>query len=335
MNKMKKLLSALAALLMMLTFAVPACAAAEGSQVEVKSGSTEAKVSFVVEDVLALEGTVSTAETTGFKVRSIRVEKAADGSLIDQNEWGDRVVIVGQNIPADIRLTVELESSSPMKNGSYKVTLNYGLTNHTGSFSANKKVESIIYVGIEAPSKDGDAEDSGENNTETTQKTTATTVEKTETIENGVLVSDNEETGSNRVGMLGLLDTYELRSALEEAEKLLEVGDLDAEERTMLQEAIAAGEEAMQDDRQSVIDEAADNLFVVIEELGGPVDGTKEEKTSEGLGRGVPWAIILAVAAALLAVAAVVAGYLMKKKKKNGYDGAPIVDYHIGDDDNA
>ncbi|MBR5559100.1 MAG: hypothetical protein IKU72_02505 [Oscillospiraceae bacterium] len=332
---MKKLLSLLIALLMLLTMVVPAQAKNEASDVQVKSGSTYAKVGFVVEKVLAIEGTVSTNDKTGFKVKSIEITKTEDGSIVQFSSEGDQFVVIGQNIPANLKLTVELESNSPMQDGVYDVTLSYGRTGTNGQYNSSNRLVAKIYVGVEMPSGDeSKARDSSESSNNTSTGTTV--VEESEIIADNPLVEEeSEDEGSNRVGMLGMLETYELRSALEEAKKLKEYGGLTSGQMTKLQDAIDAGEEALLDDRQSVVDEAAANLYAVIDELGGPVEEREEKKTSDRSGIKLSLPIILAVAAALVAIAAVVAGYLLKKKKKNGYDGAPDVDYHIGDDDEA
>ena len=60
----KKLIALLMALMIVLSLATEVFAA--GSQVEVKSGSKEATVTFTIEDVLAFEGTINTVETVGF-----------------------------------------------------------------------------------------------------------------------------------------------------------------------------------------------------------------------------------------------------------------------------
>ena len=123
--------------------------------------------------------------------------------------------------------------------------------------------------------------------------------------------------------------------SLEEAEKLELYGDLDREQLEKLQAAIAAGEEALLGDRQAVVDDAAANLFAVIEELGGPIEEPTEEDPEEkkersGLGLLVP--LIIAVVA-VLGIAGILMYLYMKKKMQVKYEGAPIVDYEIGDDD--
>jgi len=339
MNKMKKLLPILVTLILLLTMAVPAQAETEAVDVEVKSGSLEAKVVFTIDKVLALEGTVSTNARTGFKVSEMdltfsKYDGTEPAMTEIQNEGGQgKVIFIGANTPTDLKLAVVLKSDSPMRNGIYDVVLNYGRTANTGTYSPNGKLVAKIYVGIDMP-KDDD-KDSGDDSTSSDSTTATTVVEEAEVIENDPVLEEVEEEGSNRVGMLGMLETYELRSALEEAEKLKEHGGWTAAEMSMLQEAIDAGEEALMDDRQSVVDEATYNLHMVIEELGGPIEEQEEEDSSERSGRGLSLPIILAVVAAVAAVAAVVAGYLLKKKKKTSYDGAPDVDYNIGDDDEA
>lgn len=291
---------------------------------EVKSGSEKATVSFTIENVLALEATASTAENVGFKVNDItpKIQKGKEGTdWIEMHKSSDKVVLVGENIPSSITLTVELESSSPMKNGSYPVTLKYGRTNANGAYSERSMV-AIIYVGIAAP----DGSSDGSSSTTTTKDPA-----KEETTEPQVEITDTE--GSNRVDMMGMLDLSMLRSALEEAEKLKNSGRLNSGELEKLQAAIDEGEEALLSDRQAVVDDAAFKLWAVIEELGGPVtdEEKKPEKDRSG-GSGILLPLILGIAA-IFGIVGVLLYSRMKKKATVKYEGAPIVDYEIGDDD--
>ena len=339
MKKSKKLIPLLLALTVLFSLLTVAHAD-EGKSVEIKSGSSTAKVTFTIENVLAFEGTVTTKENTGFKVQSVEskvIKEKADTAAwtpIKSEDSANQIMFIGGSLPATITLTVTLESDSPMKDGTYAVTLTYGRTNANGSYNAGRRVTANIYVGIENPE---DATGSSKNtlsNSSSSTPSQAATPAAPEEPEVVVTVPEGDDEPS-RVEVIGALDTMMLRSMLEEAEKLKTHGELNREQLEKLQAAIAAGEEALLGDRQAVVDDAAANLFAVIEELGGPIEEPTEEDPEEkkersGLGLLVP--LIIAVVA-VLGIAGILMYLYMKKKMQVKYEGAPIVDYEIGDDD--
>lgn len=337
MKKSKKLIPLLLTLAVIFSLLTVAHAD-EGNSVEVKSGSTTAKVTYTIENVLAFEGTVTTKETTGFKVQS--VESKVIKEKTDTAAWApiksegsvNQIVFVGGSLPATIILTVTLESDSPMKDGAYAVTLTYGRTNANGTYNAGRRVTANIYVGIENPENATGSSKNTLSNSSSTAPPQATTPEEPEEPEVVVTVPEGDGEPS-RVEIMGALDTMTLRSMLEEAEKLKTHGELNREQLEKLQAAIDAGEEAMLGDRQADIDDAAATLYEVIEELGGPISGeVDDEPEKEKRGSGLLVPLILAVVA-VLGIAGVLMYLYMKKKMQVKYEGAPIVDYEIGDDD--
>ena len=338
MKKSKKLIPLLLALAVIFSL-LSVAHADEGNVVEVKSGSQEAKVTFTIEDVLAFEGTVTTKKSVGFNVKSIESkiaeEKKDDTNWVTRtNEATDQIVIVGGSIPATITITVTLKSDSPMKDGAYAVTLTYGRTNSHGSYNAGRRLTAMIYVGIAPPSEEESDSKSTLSDTPSTSKpaTSVTPVTpETETSEEVVTVPENDGENS-RVEVIGALDTMMLRSMLEEAEKLKTHGELNREQLEKLQAAIDAGEEAMLGDRQADIDDAAATLYEVIEELGGPISDEIEDEPEKEKSGGLLVPLIIAVVA-VLGIAGILMYLYMKKKMQVKYEGAPIVDYEIGDDD--
>jgi len=325
MKLCKKLMLLL--LVLVMTFALTTEVFAAGNQVEVKSGSKEATVTFTIEDVLAFEGTINTVETVGFFdnveiTPKVSKDKNDDTAWITRDE-GNKVVCVGGSNPADITFTVRLVSDSAMRNGVYSVTMDYTATYNTNGYAWSGRMYSAIYAGVEIPDEEDLKNESSSTKKPTKQEGTKSEVEVT-----------TPEDDPNRVDVMGMLDLSALRSALEEAEKLRDSGRLDSAELKKLQAAIDAGEEAMKGDRQAVVDDATVNLWAVIEELGGPV--TDEEPTKPDRDKSGGSKLLLPLILALIAVLAV-AGLLvyrhLKKKRRADYEGAPIVDYEIGDDD--
>ena len=330
MKKSKKLIPLLLTLLVMLSLTTIAYAD-EAKNSEVRSGSKEAEVSFVIENVVALEGTVTTKKNVGFNVTKIDTKFTKDKK--DETNWTDevdqetdRVVVVGGSIPTSITVTVTLESSSPMKDGIYAVTLTYGKTNAAGVYSAGRKLVANIYVGIEDTSTtDGTSQSAGSTNKKPV-------VEQTPSTPN-VTVTEKDDAEANRVGVMSALDTMALRSALAEAEELKNFGKLSVDELAMLCEAIDIGEEALQGDRQAVVDDATANLWAVIEELGGPVGDEEEEPDEDSSGGSKLLVPIILALVAVLGIAGMLVFRNIKKRVRADYEGAPIVDYEISDDD--
>ena len=336
MKKSKKLIPLLLALTVLFSLLTVAHAD-EGKSVEIKSGSSTAKVTFTIENVLAFEGTVTTKENTGFKVQSVEskvIKEKADTAAwtpIKSEDSVNQIMFIGGSLPATITLTVTLESDSPMKDGAYAVTLTYGRTNANGSYNEGRRVTANIYVGIENPE---DATGSSKNTLSNSSSSTppqAATPEAPEEPEVVVTVPEGDGEPS-RVEVIGALDTMMLRSMLEEAEKLKTHGELNREQLEKLQAAIDAGEEAMLGDRQADIDDAAATLYEVIEELGGPISDEIEEEPEKEKSGGLLVPLIIAVVA-VLGIAGILMYLYMKKKMQVKYEGAPIVDYEIGDDD--
>lgn len=336
MKKSKKLIPLLLALTVLFSLLTVAHAD-EGKSVEIKSGSSTAKVTFTIENVLAFEGTVTTKENTGFKVQSVEskvIKEKADTAAwtpIKSEDSVNQIMFIGGSLPATITLTVTLESDSPMKDGAYAVTLTYGRTNVNGSYNEGRRVTANIYVGIENPE---DATGSSKNTLSNSSSSTppqAATPEAPEEPEVVVTVPEGDGEPS-RVEVIGALDTMMLRSMLEEAEKLKTHGELNREQLEKLQAAIDAGEEAMLGDRQADIDDAAATLYEVIEELGGPISDEIEEEPEKEKSGGLLVPLIIAVVA-VLGIAGILMYLYMKKKMQVKYEGAPIVDYEIGDDD--
>lgn len=332
MKKSKKLIPLLLTLAVIFSLLTVAHAD-EGKSKEVKSGSQEAEVTFTIENVLAFEGTVTTKDTVGFNVDSVElVNKLDDGWEITQSEKKDQIVVIGESVPTNLTLKVKLSSTYPMKDGAYAVTLTYGRTNANGTYNAGRRVTANIYVGIENPENATGSSKNTLSNSSSTAPPQATTPEEPEEPEVVVTVLEGDGEPS-RVEIMGALDTMTLRSMLEEAEKLKTHGELNREQLEKLQAAIDAGEEAMLGDRQADIDDAAATLYEVIEELGGPVSGeVDDEPEKEKSGGGLLVPLILAVVA-VLGIAGVLMYLYMKKKMQVKYEGAPIVDYEIGDDD--
>ena len=335
MKKCRKLIPLLVAAITLFSL-VTEIYAAEGNYVEVKSGSKEAKVKFTVEDILAFEGTVSTRVDVGFRVANMdaKVTKAKEDTgywrTVQQETSKDQIVIVGESMPATITLTVTLISDYPMKDGAYNVTLTYGATNPNGTYSANRKLTAVIYVGMDAPNKEDASKPSTLSNS---SAPSSAVVEEPEPVAPETApVVEPEDDGSGRVDAMGMLDLSALRSMLEEAEKLKDSGRLDAKEMQTLQDAVDVAEQALQSDRQGAVDDAAYELYTVIEELGGPAIDEEVEPEKEKSGGGLMLPLIIAVVA-VLGIAGILMYLYMKKKMRVKYEGAPIVDYEIGDDD--
>lgn len=323
MKKRKRILPMLAAVLIL---AAPGIRAeAESNYVEVKSGSTSAKIVFTVEEVLALEGTIYSEEKSGFEVSSIEISGTEEGSSIKTE--GNQFVVIGNHIPADVKITANMESSSPMKDGSYKVTMSYGITRGSGAYSDGKEMSAKIYVGIEA---EKESEEDAKKNTQTTSVTTSSDKTSTETD-----VTESSSTPvANRLSGSGLVDYSGLRAALDEAEAL-EGQAMNEDLLERLTDAMNKGYEALESDRQSVVDEAAEELNAILQEIQDANGSNLLRNGSGGLSLGKWLPIILGILALLLLLGLLAFLWWRKKKKASrDYDGAPMVDYEIGDDDN-
>ncbi len=328
MKNRKKILPVLVALFLLMMPTIQAKAADDDIYVEVPSGSTSAKVTFEVKNVLALEGTASTGKTNGFKVKSVTVSGAKSDSWTATSPESDKVVVIGSNLPADLKITVQLESSSPMKNGSYKVKFSYGKTRPDGSYASGRTEEAMIYVGVEAPKEEEEKEttSSSSSSNKTTSKVT-----ETETVVQGE-VNTEEEGDSDRADMLDLVDTSALRVALDEAQRLTGA-DMSSDQLERLLAAIEAGNAALESEDQETVDAATNALNEIIAELDGVIEEAEEEKPKPGSAIRKLWIILLILFIVFLLLLALLIWYLRKRKKEGNYEGAPLVDYNIEEDD--
>ena len=323
MKKMKRILPMLFAVLMLLLPGIKA--KADSNNVEVESGSTSAKVVFTVEDVLALEGTVSSEKKSGFSVSSIEISGTEEGSSVKTE--GNQFVVIGNSIPTEIKITANMVSSSPMKDGSYKVTMSYGITRINGSYSDGKEMSAKIYVGIEA---EEESEEEVKKDAQTASASASSDKTDTETVTTEVVSTPV----ADRLSGSGIVDYSELQTALDEAEEL-EGKALNADDLEKLVEAMEAGYEALESDSQAVVDEAAEKLNEILLELRGAEPGSGTKLGFGGFSTGGWLPVILGVLVLLLLAG--LAWFRWRRKKKAGqdYDGAPMVDYEIGDDDEA
>jgi len=272
MKKRKSILSLLIAFLCILTPVIPVNAGSD-NYVELESGSTSAKIEFTVEEILSLHGTVSTSASTGFKPVSISASGTEAGTLVQTSPEGNKIILVGGNLAADVKFTVQLESSSPMKDGEYTVNFAYAKTDKDGSYDTELLQTAIIYVGIEAPEEEETSEDKES--------------------------SDSKKDKNKKK---------------------------DSETSTVTTVTTEDEEEEEESDRASMM-EAEDGEGETIEEAE-----IVKEKSSGGLK--LPWWLpILLIALLLLGILAFVLRRIHRKNKKTDYEGAPMVDYDIGDDD--
>ncbi len=300
------------------------------SQEKISSGHINAMIDMELCDLKSLDGEISVATSTEDASAVIRSVQAKSSNSICMVE-GNKIFMISSDQPVTVEVNVELGFS---KDGTYVLCLEGNATNEDDEYEAYTVTKSIV-VGTASKDDTGNDEQPPENKPETDKK------------------EDNKKDNKEEA------DNKELLEAIEKVTEIIESDEkLKAQEElfNQLNSAIAL----LNSKDQEAIDEAAMDLEKAAEELEPeetaeekeaqqaedqtesiPSKNAQEEESTENVLEKEPskagfniWLIIIPLL--LILIGAAVAFYLIRKKKNaqaEDYDGAPMVEYDIEDDD--
>lgn len=318
MKRIKLLLPILTTILLIL----PGMNTEAAEKLQLSSGTKKTTATLTLKELLSLEGELSVKSSTqGATVKINSMEASSDSTAMCMTSE-NKIFMVSSGNPVTTTIKVELEFS---KDGTFVLTLDGGMTDKDGNYvdysSDSKKCveEMTIVVGASTST-------STENQTQTSTKN-----------------DKDDEDDEDEVDY----------KALEEALKEVTEAINSNEDLKNLQELLVKTNEAialLNSDDQQAVDEAAVELQESLDDLGSDValDTENEEEAEPAvqeieIKKGIDGSaldkifklakIILPILAILIFIAAAIYFWRKAKKKAPDYDGAPMVDYDIEDDD--
>lgn len=321
MKRIRRLLPILTAILLIM----PGMTVyAEKNAVEKQSIKTlEGVVKMTLEDVLSLEGTIKAgaeAKGTTATIQSATISCKGDALCMDSD---NKIFVASNGEPVTLSIEVKMKFS---KAGKYTLELDGGITDKDGRYEDYSESKDFIKK-IEITAGDPAASGSTTNQNTNTDKKTEIEIDfkvETEELEKTLgKVADAIKSDEQLAMMQQLLDKMDQGLAL------LENGN---------QEAVDATTEELK--------ESLENLELAAETIE---DGEQEEKeaaveseeeaikTNDGFGlknifKYLKW-ILSILAIVIFGAAAVYFWKKMEEDDEPDYDGAPMVDYDIEEDD--
>ena len=320
MKKIRRLLPILTAILLIL----PGMTVhAEKNAVEKQSIKTlEGTVTITLENVLSLEGTIKAgaeAQGTTATIQSATISCKGDALCMDSD---NKIFVASNGEPVTIVIEAKMKFS---KAGKYTLELDGGITDKDGKYEDYSESKDFIKK-IEITAGDPDA--SGSTNNQDANKDKDTKIEIDFNVETEELEKTLDEVAEAIKSDEQLAMMQQLLDKMDQGLALLEGGN---------QEAV--------DETTEELKESLENLELTTETTE---DGEMEEKetvteteeevieTKDGSGlkdilKYLKW--VLPILTLALFIVAVI--YFWRKAKNNepDYDGAPMVDYDIEDDD--
>lgn len=322
MKRIRRLLPILTAVLLILPGMT---VQAEKNAVEKQSVKTlEGTVTMKLEDIYSLEGTLKTgagAQGGTAAIQSAVISCKGDALCMDSD---NKIFVASNGDPVTITIEAKMKFS---KAGSYTLELDGGFTDKEGNYEDYSESEDFIQK-IEITA--GDADVSGTTDDKDANANKDNKIE----IDFDVDYSELEEALNNVTEAINsneqLKNLQELLIKTNEGLELLNSSDQEA-----VDEAAKELEESMEELEAAPVttaeEDAAEEIVQEMEEAEDETIDTNGESTTKRSFKLFKW-ILLILVGVIFAVATI---YFWRKQKKKvpDYDGAPMVDYDIEDDD--
>lgn len=322
MKRIKLLLPILTTALLIL----PGLNAEAAEKLQLASGTKKTTATITLKDLQSLEGEFSAKSSTqGATVKINSVEATSDGGAMCMTS-GNKIFMVSSGEPVTTTIQVNLEFS---KDGTFVLTLDGGMTDKDGNYEdyssdAKKCVEEMT---ITVGTSNGTSTNTGNQKPSSSNKDDKDSKEEEK---------DDE------------VDYEALEKALNDVAEAINSN----EDLKTLQELLTKANEGtvlLDSEDQEAVDEAAVEIQESLEDLGFDVElnlDAEEEEEPEGFEVEVKEndgsalenvlkiaKIVLPILAILIFIAAAIYFWRKAKNKAPNYDGAPMVDYDIEDDD--
>lgn len=313
----------------------------QAAKKQLAAGTKSAKVTMTLENLQSFEGefTCKAADKKStITLKSISA-KASGNSSAMYSTSGNRIFMVGTGDAVTTIIELDLEFS---KDGKYTVVLDGGRTDKNGEykdFSENKNQslgELTIIIGEEVVAEEEEEEEEQEDKktTVSSEKKTTTTKKRTTSSKKTEVESEEENTAITGKGGKNDVDYSALEKALKDANSVIG-SDKELKEWQSLINSLNNGVMLLDSDDQEKVDAAAEEIQRILEKMVGASNEVKKPKNEKG--SNVDFGKILKIALPILGLIALLGiTYWLWKKAKNkpaDYDGAPMVDYDIGEDD--
>ncbi|MBO5069123.1 MAG: hypothetical protein J6C37_01995 [Roseburia sp.] len=290
------------------------------TQKEFASGTKNATLTMTLDDLQSFEAKINAKEKEGGTITLQSVEaKSSDANAVEVGASDNKVFMVSNGTSVSATVTIKVAFSG---DGTYWVTLKGGSTNRDGAYSSDNLDERIKIIvgsttttGTEEDDKEDDVltpptEVKGEvSNTTSTQTGSSSADSTTSTQEN---TKTDESATSTKVSL-----SVEEDSSTEDDSTIIRNDTTieDEESLRVIDQIIKEAEEKTEDKTDNKTGKSSFKLF-------------------EALRNYLKYILLIMLIALLLLIPLVV--YLLwkaKKKKQETYDGAPMVDYRIEEDD--
>jgi len=346
MKKFNKILPLLAMLLLL----IPGTTAEAARTEKWNAGTKKASITVELKDVLSCEGEVIAGtkdQKTSVKVEGVKAA-ATQGAFCETNgnklfmvasQSGSLTVTIDVSVSGDGTYYIYLDGGVTDKDGTYveslndkdyleAITLEVGTT---GSGSTGSSGTSGSSSGSSSSSSSGSSSSSSSDKDKTSTTETKKDTTTTDTVKDKTVTTTTTGSGKNAV------DYTALKQALENADALISDNDELKEWQTLINQ-MNSGTLLLNSESQEQVDEVAREIQELIDKMSGDSKedgGNKKSPSRSSLGSDrTKYIIIIAALALLIILGCILIWWLRRKKKReNNYDGAPMVDYDIGDDD--
>lgn len=295
----------------------------QAARMNLASGTKKATATFTLKNLQSLEGEVLVKSAPKDGKVTLGTMTADTDPKVTCKVSGHKVFMVGAGDPVTTIIKVELEFS---KDGTYVIELDGGKTDADGKYvdysSNSKKYLDQIQIVIGGGTATEDEKDEDDKKDKEEEKKE----EKKEDKEEEDKEEKEESTGKKKDSV----DYSALEKALEDADKKLNE-DKEMKDLQTLLNSMNDGTVLLTSNDQDKIDEAALEIQQSLQQL-------EKKEAAEKKGTSMSGKIKLAlVLTGVTAVAAFggAAYYFWKKEKAKplDYDGAPMVEYDIEEDD--
>ena len=328
MKKFNKILPLLAMLLIF----VPGITVQAARTEKYDAGIKRATINVELKNVLSCEGEVAVKAKD--KKNSIKIDgvvaTATQNAFCETNR--NKVFMVASK-SSNLTVTIDVSVSG---DGIYYIYLDGGVTDKDGSYAEHlndKEYLDVITLEVGKVNSNSSSSSSNSSNNSSSSSSDSSSDKKntsSDKTKDKTTTTTVKETGKNSV------DYTALKQALKNADKFISDNDELKEWQTLINQ-MNNGNLLLSSGNQEQVDEVAKEIQELIDQMsGGPKEsGSRNKSASKSfqISKQMKY-ILLGVLLLLILLGCILAWWLKRKKKyNNDYDGAPMVDYDIGDDD--
>lgn len=309
------------------------------------AGTKKATINVELKNVLSCESEVTVRakdKTDSITINGVKAA-ATQNAFCETN--GNKLFMVASQ-SSNLTVTVDVTMSG---DGIYYIYLDGGVTGKDGTYAEHLNDKEFLEVitlevGTVDSSSTSDSSNKSDDSTSDSSKDSDSTKEnlddssdkkttssdKTNDKKDTTTTTTVKDTGKNSV------DYTALKQALKNADELISDNDELKEWQTLINQ-MNNGNMLLSSGNQEQVDEVAKEIQELIDQMSGDSKegGSKNKSTSKSFKVSEQIKYIIIGGLVLLTLIGCLLIWWLRRKKKhnNDYDGAPMVDYDIGDDD--